>query len=297
MNVSSVSVLVAGTETSISDGTLCWYEAEDGVGMPDVERFTEHGPLQRGESDLGFRLLPRSIQLVLRVSGDEVAQEAKRARLLRLFKPRRAPIQLRFYLASGAVRQIDVTYAGNLSFPSKDRNGDSLKVGLTLRAADPAFYDPTPVSFPFALGAGGDQFEIPLEVPIPIGSSTIDQTRVLPYDGDLESYPIIRILGPVASPIIRAQAIDDDGQASSWTLDFTGTTPAAGAYLDIDPRYGSKTIKDQTGALRIAALVEATSDLAACRIVAGSTSVRVTGSGANEQTEVLFVYYACYHGF
>ncbi len=297
MNDTSLWVLRGGVATSISDGTLCLFEFEDGCGGPDVELFDEQGPQQDGVTDLGSRLLPRQIVLGLRIVGtDEADLDTRRARFLRLFAPTRAPLQLRFQLANGAVRQIDCKVSRAIPLPSSDRFGPSLKAVVRLRAAEPAFYDPTPVGETWSVGgATGANFTFPITFPITLGSSTINDRRTLSYVGDLDTFPILDIVGPITSPVIR-------NLTTGAALDFTGTSLGAGERLTIDCRYGAKTVNDQAGANRIAALIEATSDLAGFRLIADPgaettlNELLVTGSEATTATLIRLHYYKKYLG-
>src|SRR5437868_14355923 len=112
--MTTLTAIVAGTSTDLSDGTLCWREMEAGVSMPPLHRISRRGPQQHGQTDVGFRLDPRLIHLKFGILGaDEGDMLDKRAQLLAIFKPRNAALSLRWALANGQTRQIDCHYAGD----------------------------------------------------------------------------------------------------------------------------------------------------------------------------------------
>ena len=287
--------------TSLCDGTLCYYEAEDGLGLADVERFVERGPQQDGDTDAGFRLGARTVNLVLRLVGvgdsdlaATVDLDAKRARLFRLLRPRSRALQLRYTLASGAVRQLDVHLAAAIPLPSKDTVGLSVKAGVAFRANDPMFYDPTAQAVTFGLSVGGTGFTVPTAVPTPIGSSALNQVRTLINTGHVTAWPVIRIVGPVANPVLTQLTTGD-------VLDFTGTTIAAGDYYQLDLRTGAKTVVDSAGMNRIAQLSDS-SALATWALLAdddaplGANDVQFAGTGLSTASQVYLTWFNRYLG-
>lgn len=291
----SLVAIIGSTEYSLSDGDPRFRLEEDGLGMAPVRRITERGPLQHGETDLGFRLDPRLIQLVFGVSA---ASESElydyRAALLAIFKPRTAAIKLRYTLSNSDVRQIDTHYAGAMTFPSRDRKGFYQRVGLTLRASDPLFYDPTLQAVVYGLGAGSAGFTVPVAVPTGVGASTLDVTQTITYAGDFLEYPVVLITGPLTDPVVT-------NETTGEALDFTGITISAGDTYTIDCRYGYKTVKNAAGTNKIADLANA-SDLATFHLEAdpdapgGNNSISVTGSGATTASEVYLQFYNRYIG-
>jgi hypothetical protein len=294
---SAVFVIVNGVATSISDGALCWYEEEDGLGLVEPILLTETAPGQDGEAYLGFKLPARSIQLGLRVTGEEADLNTKRTQLVRLFRPRPQPIALRYDLVGGVQRQIDVTYAGGMGFNSRDRRGASLKVGVMLRAPDAVFYDPIVQGQIFGVGGGaGAGFTFPLSFPVTFGASTIDQTKAIAYAGDWDSAPVVQLTGPMTSPIIT-------NTTTGAVLDFSGAALAVGETWLIDTRRRARrvydpNVADPVAANRIRYLSDA-STLAAFRLVpdnAGVNELRVQLSSATSATEVMLRYYHTYLG-
>ena len=268
---------------------------EDGIGLPDVRRLVERGPAQHGDTDIGYRLEPRVINLVLLADGDGdiAAYRAALRQLARMLRPSPVPLCLRYTVPPGGmVRQIGVAYVGGLSLASGDRLVTAHRVGVQLRAADPTFFDPDGISVAYTISAGTGAWNIPWEIPWNIGSATVDSTQSVQTPGDWESYPTIIVQGPINDVVISNLTTGD-------VLDFTGYNIALGGTLTIDTRYGVKTVIDETGASQIAALSE-DSDLATFRIAAdpeapnGINSIRVTGAAAAGTTAVFIQFQARY---
>lgn len=279
-----------GIETSLDDGSLCYYQSSSGLGLPPLHRLSERGPQQHGDTDRGYRLDPRIIQLVLAthssVGADDLDEKSRR--LMQLFSPDSYGT---LKIVRGArVRQIDAYFVSGLSLDSNDRSGWVEQHGLALKANDPAFYDPSVESVTFQLGGGGTAWEIPMPVPFTVGASVIDQAITVGYDGKWYGYPhLIRITGPIDDCLL-------ENQTTAEKLDFTGTTINAGEYYDIDLRPGHKTVIDHTGANVISALTE-DSDLSTWHLNiadsqgAGKNSIRVTGNNVTSATKIELAYY------
>jgi hypothetical protein len=165
---------------------------------------------------------------------------------------------------------------------------------VELRAADPTFYDPTALGYTFGVNAGTLGWAYPITFPEGFGSSTVNQTRAITYNGTWRTYPVVLIKGPITNPVITNTTTGDK-------LDFTGTTVNSGTTYTIDCRPGVKSVLDQAGASQIAALTD-DSDLATFSLEAdpeapgGINTITVTGSAANATTEVYLQYYERYIG-
>lgn len=305
----TLTAIIGAASYNLSDGSLTWRIDEDGLGMTPVRRITERGPFQHGETDVGFRLEPRVIQLALGIypgyGGTEADYYDLRDQLLRIFRPSQVPIQLRYDLPNGVSRQIDCYFSGAMSFGSSDRTGYYQKIGIQLRAPDPTFYDPIANALTYNIGASSSSggggpvtgFVVPLVFPFSVGASSsgsssgsivTEQTRTIAYSGTWRTYPFLRIRGPFTNAVIVNEATGDK-------LDFTGTTIPSGGYYDIDCRYGYKTVVDHTGANKIATLT-ADSDLATFSLEAdpeapaGDNTISVSGTGLTELSEVYMTW-------
>lgn len=277
-------------------GAAYWIQAEDGLGMAPVRRLEERGPQQHGATDLGFRLDPRTITLVLGFQAGSLAEfYSRRETLLRLLRPTNTPLQLRWELENGERRGIFAHVASGPAMGSQDRLGLSQRAGVILRAADPLFFDWVGQSAVYGVGGGSsDAWIIPWAIPWTIGSSTIGGSRAITNPGSFDALPRIIITGPITSPVIT-------NTTTGEVLDLTGYSLTAGQTLTIDCRDGVKTVTREDGSNQIAQLSEA-SDLATFHLAAdpdapgGSNSISVAGSGATTATEVFLQFNPRYIG-
>lgn len=118
-----------------------------GAGAP-LHRVTNQGPAQDGDTDEGYRLDPRNMELTVGYIGTtDAITDGYRDTLRSFFKPLTAtPIQLRATRDDGGVRQLDCYRAGKLKIGlvKEHRGGHYQEMTISLRAAQPAYYDPTP---------------------------------------------------------------------------------------------------------------------------------------------------------
>lgn len=267
----------------------------DGFGLPPVTNYMQSGPLQNGATFTDFRLDNRIVTLLLGLSaGDSTTYLAQRRKLWNIFKPKAQPIKLRLTDSdTGDVRQLDTFYKDGGSANSQDKDGYFHRFAIQLDAPDPTWYDPNGISVQFGtVSASG--FSIPMSIPLSVGRSTINQTVSISYTGTWDSYPIITIVGPVTDCVITNETTGD-------VLDFTGTTINSGTTYTIDTRYGYKTVVDQTGANKIAQLID--SDLSTFRLVAADddsgvqvNDISVTGTGATSVSRIFVAYFNRYIG-
>lgn len=290
-----LDVTVGGETTVLSDGNPFALLSAD-AGMADVLRITERGPQQHGDSDIDFRLNPSLFPLGLIAYASDIGTHFDvRDRALRLFRPSRTPLVLRWTLENGSVRALDCHVAGRLAFNSADMRGFTQRFVVPLRASDPTLYDPTQQAVTYGVGAGSTGWSFPLSFPAGFGSSTVNQTRAIVYPGSWRTFPVITITGPIVNPVITNLTTGDK-------LDFTGITIAALNTYTIDLAYGRKTVVNQLGVNKIADLTS-DSDLATFALEAapeapgGVNTIQVTGSGANTNTEIYLRYYPRYVGF
>jgi len=299
MTIDPTIQLIRGAETLnlhelITQGVMRL--AESNVGLPPVRRLTERGPQQHGDTDVGYRLDPRVITLlVLLDSIDDVSSYWGLRRMLQsMLKPSNVPLALRYTLPTGDMREIAVTYAGGLSFDSAERTGTMHRAAIQLRAADPIWYNPIQSTFAFALPVGVNNWPMPWVIPWGIGTTTLNATLAVTNGGDWEAYPIITIIGPITNAKITNVTTNE-------TLDFTGYTITGGTTITIDTRYGYKTVTDQTGTSQIDKLL-AGSSLATFKIAAdpdalsGTNIINVTGTGSTGATSITIQYHERYTG-
>lgn len=287
--ISGTFEILRGTDVlNISDLVHYAVMEVDGFGAPPVHRITERGPLQHGESDRGYRLDPRLIQIVLNLRSTGWASHyAIRQELLGYLSPT-ALVSLRFTQPDGTIRQID-GYGDGPSFPSKDRRSSQFqRAAVRLACPDPAWYDPTRQSVRVVGGGGGTGFNFPMPVPWTFGGVDIDIEAAIDYEGTWFEYPEIEITGPIENPRIENT---DTGEV----LEFGGDAIDNGESLIIDLRYGYKTIVDSAGLNRIGDLT-ADSDLATWHLQPASNTIGFSGVNTGANTSMILRWYNRYLG-
>lgn len=150
----TLQAIVGSATYNLSDGNPFLLESVSGIGGAPVRRLSERGPFQDGDTDLGFRLEPRTITLSFNFRADSASDlDTHRDSLQRIFKPLSStPIKLKFTRDDGKVRQIDCYRSGPADIPliPLHRPGNLHRAVVQVRAADPTFYDPTQQSISFA---------------------------------------------------------------------------------------------------------------------------------------------------
>lgn len=292
----SAAVQINNTTYSLSDSSPLELVSAEGLGVVDTEALTERGPLQHGDSDVDFRLDPRIVNLVLQAPRNAAYNYRELRRLInRLFTPSNVVIVLLLTFDDGVQYALD-TRALKVDMPSDLEKGQLLKAGVQLRAANPLFYNPTQQATTFGLTGGGAAFTVPTPVPTFIGTSIIDQTLVIDYEGDFKTFPTIEIYGPCSDPVLTNTTTGDK-------LDFTGITINGGEYYTIELRYGRKFVyKDgDTSDVRTGELTT-DSDLATFAIESdptvpdGLNSLQFTATGVNASTQVYVRFYENFTG-
>jgi hypothetical protein len=291
----SITAIVNGVEYDLNDARRYLWMSDDGLGMAPLHRIVERGPQQHGETDLGFRLDPRTIKLVIGAFGtDDSDYWDIRRELLGIFTPTTNPIGLRFGLPNGDTRQIDVHVSGEFQIGSSDRKRIAHKIGMTLRASDPTFYDPTGQAYAFNIGGGSSGWTVATIVPSPIGSTNLAQSRTVTYSGTWRTYPTVKITGPITNPVVT-------NNTTGEKLDFTGTTITAGHYYLIDTRFGVKTVLDDAGANQYSKLTS-DSKLNTFHLEVhpvapnGANDIQVSGTSITSATEVSMTFFSRYIG-
>ena len=295
------SILQGNNELMLSGRAPFDLVSVNGIGVAPIRRLTGRGPFQDGDSDLGFRLDPRLINLVLFFNAASLdAADASRDQLYEYLKPTAAAVQLRCLKDNGELRQVDCYPVGMIDAPisDQDRIWASQKMAVQLRAAEPVWYDPQ-LHYWAAIGGastGTSGYAVPVTVPwVQTTSSTIDATLQLQYIGSWASYPVVTFFGPLAGVTLT-------NQTTNQVLDLPTIVLGGGEYVTIDLRYGYKTVLDQLGDNVISALSDdsdlATWHLAPAPEAAGGMNVLrfEVGGSATDATGVQMSYYDRYIG-
>jgi hypothetical protein len=280
-----------GTTIDISDMMSYSVVEFDGLGMPPTRRLVQRGPLQNGDTDVGYRLDARIVRLVLwAFASTPQSMHARRDQLLGMMRPGVSSDTIKLLWTytniTGATkqRQIDLHYLNAMSLPSKDLVRFNGRVAVELRAADPTWYDPVGQTVQFAQTGGGTPFPVPVLIPMTFGASTLSGTTAIPLldVNAVDVYPTIIIAGPITGPVITNVTTGDK-------LDFTGYSIGNGITYTIDTRYGYKTVIDSGGVSRISQLTT-DSSLATFRLVPGTNSIGAYGTSITGSTSITVQY-------
>lgn len=288
----SITYTTAGTTYNLNGlnaslGVTLRYLGDQGFGMAPMHRITQRGPLQHGDSDIDFRLDPRILQLPLVVEASTIsAGYSAREALTKIFTPANGVGTLRI-ISDDIDRAIDCVTLGGMDFNADVAMGWHVRTVVQLRASDPTWYNPTPISGGATPSIAGTPTPVPLLVPWTAGASALNSTLSITNSGTWLSYPIITAVGPITSLVITNTTSGDK-------IEVSGTI-ASGDTWTFDLRYGRKTVIDQTGANKSSSIT-ADSSLATFAIERGANAITVTGSSTGAASAVNLVYYTRYVG-
>jgi hypothetical protein len=295
----SLTYSIGGTVYTLSgydatSGLTFGYGGDAGFGMAPLHRITQRGPMQQGDTDEDFRLDPRILQLPLIVRCDTLsAYYQSREKILNIFTPSNVAGELTVTRPDGAQRSILCKTLGGLTYDYSPSDGYAIRTVVQLRADDPTWYNPAPVTTVISPAVAGTPMAIPLVMPFTMGTSTINTTMSITYDGNWLSYPVITATGSITNLTIT-------NNTTGLSIVVSGNIPA-GRVWTFDLRYGYKTVYDDLGVNQISTITTA-SNLATFALVSAPTAVSgvnsislsstAVGSGATVQ----FTYYNRYIG-
>lgn len=263
------------------------YLGDQGFGLAPLHRITQRGPLQHGDSDIDFRLDPRILQLPLVVEASTIeAGYSAREALTRIFSPASGGGILRI-TTDAYDRAIECRTLGGLEFNVEPGTGYHVRTVAQLRASDPTWYDPTPVSGGATPAITGTPTPVPLTIPWTVGAAAINSTLSITNAGTWRAYPVITAVGPITSLVITNTTTGDK-------IEVGGTIGSGDTWI-FDLSYGRKTVTDQTGANKITTITT-DSSLATWSLEPGANSIVVTGSSTGSSSTVSIIYYTRYVG-
>lgn len=289
-----------------------------GEGHPPISYIKQRGPGQHGTTIVDYRLEERIIQWNLVMTAkNRYDYWENREWLLDILRLNRntnpavfAPLKLRKYYSNGKKRQIDVVVEAGPAFQARnasEHNEYMFQESLRFLAPDPVYYDPTQVCLQWTLVASEQLvFPITFDRPAPsivpsnyiqprgilFGSQVLSESLDVSYTGTWETFPVIQITGPLNGVEIYNETI-------SKRLKLNYNIPG-GRVVTINTQYGNKTIQDDLGT-NLIGVIDSPIDLTTFKIVPGNTNpytntLRVIGSGANDDTAVQIAYYTRYYG-
>jgi hypothetical protein len=146
--MATLTATVGSASLTLTGGSPYSLLSAKGMSGAEVRRVTSRGPAQDGDTDQGYRLAPREIELEIGIkAATDALLDAARDALTSLFKPLPStPIKLRYTRDDAAIRQIDCYTVGNIKIDLvKDyRVGHYHRATIRLRAVEAALYNPTP---------------------------------------------------------------------------------------------------------------------------------------------------------
>lgn len=258
-------VAIVGGVTYNVTNTVTFIAAHDGLGDVTVRRLTERGAQQHGDTDVGYRMEPRLFSLAFEFAGGAGDRYDERQRLRRLFVPQ-ATLTLRFALPNYDVRNIDCKRIES-PLPVEGRGALGERLVYRFRAADPTFYATDAEAATWTLDVVSD-LVLAYDLPYFFGESIINDTQAVAYTGDVDTYPVITITGPITNPVIENETT---GEALRLEYEIS-----AGDAVTIDCRYGYKSVTLNGGARLV---LTDDSDLGTFHIAAA-----VDGSGSRTNT-------------
>lgn len=246
----TIELIRGASVYNLSSGTLCYLMDYSGLGLPPATNFYERAPLQDGATRRGFRLDPRQFQITFYVPAScrEIRQR-KLAHIYSIFSLSDSLLTLRFILPDYDKRLIDFTLESFIDQSSNDRvsrmRDEGQFVVCQCLAPDPAFYGPSSTVVTFEL-ENQEGTPVPTPVPTPIGEDVLDDTEIVLYAGSANSYPVIRINGPIIDPAIT-------NETTGYSIEFVDDTEIVlGDWWEIDTAAG--TIVDEAGDSQLGSL-------------------------------------------
>lgn len=271
-----------------------WVTGHDGLGIVRARTHVEAGPQQHGQTLAAAYLEPRVVTLQLRAqTASEPALQTQRDAMALMFNRPHVEIYLDIMMPSGTARRLDCRHHNGYTAPRDATTPYFMQTDVMQLIADnPILYDVDLIVEEFTLGpyyAGSGGMFVDTEVPTHIGTGNIIETRAIVYAGTWLEYPIVRFNGPCANPRL-------ENVTTGEVLEFEeGTEVNAFDYLEIDTRYGFKTVSNSVGESRIDELTE-TSDLATFHIaphpeaLGGINDIQASCTDATANTEILLQY-------
>lgn len=224
----ALAAIVGSTTVTLSDGAPFTLRAARGMGGADIRRVTTRGAAQHGDTDKGYRLNPRQIELVIgfRATTDAIL-DGYRDTLTSIFKPLPAtPVKLRVTRDDGVVRQIDCNVVGPIVIKllPEHRPGHYHEAKIQLRAADPAWYNPTAGSVS-VVGTSliASQWWLAGDA---IGSAQVAEYGTAPTQGQVWTYtgtPLTTSPGGYTVAFRSAQEAITDGKYAFFAGDASGS--------------------------------------------------------------------------
>lgn len=140
----TLAAIVGATTVILSDSNPFRLLSARGMMGAPARRVTAQGAAQHGDTDLGYRLTAREIELQIGFfAATDAALDAHRDTLTTIFKPLpNTPINLRVTRDDAEIRQLDCNVVGEIKIDwlPEHRPGHYHRATVKLRAPDPTYY-------------------------------------------------------------------------------------------------------------------------------------------------------------
>lgn len=265
-----------------TSGSYYWLSGADGMDGAAVRNNSEMKPQRDGAIVHDAFLGPRTIVL----TGQVIAADFTTRRTLLdnlaayTFPLLRANGTLRFTPTGGTTRQLSVRLFDKVTV----RGGVLKEFQITLIASDPftysdALFTATTSALTGAGATGGLAF--PVAFPIGFGEYTAGGEAAVTNSGNVNSYPVIRVYGPISGPTLR-------NLTTGLVLSLPGASVSSGSYAAVDMANETIYLDDITTSPLIRYLDVLTSEF--WPLVPGANTVKLTGSGFSGATNATVLY-------
>lgn len=287
---------ITGVEIAFQDPYFVY--GASGLGIAPAVHHSTRNAYQDGESFQDSTFDAQTIQLGIDVVGDTPEEmPALRDALYAMLAPVAHGCTLTRVREDATEREILARLVGALDVPrERQQSGAHQRVVLTLRAAQPHWYDPVATLWVYNVAGGVGSFAFPLGFPAGFGASVIDVTETKLYPGHVDVYPEIRVTGPAEQVIVENLTL-------GFTLDLAtlGYTIAAGEVVTFALGGSAKTVTSSVAG-NILQYLSDDSDLGEWCVAAhprapgGRNQVRVQMENVTNATEAVIQFNTLYAG-
>jgi len=225
------------------------YLGDGGWGLPSIERITNRGALQNGDSDIDNRFDARTVTLGLVVECDNNTDHLRYRELIGnifIVSNQRGTLTVAYSSTIGGVttsssRSLDCFVSGGVDFGGTSYTDYNINFTVRLRSDNGVWYDTTQNVVLISQDISGTPTPIPLLIPWTLGGAGLNKDTAIVNTGQVATYPIITIIagdtGITNLSIYNAVT----GKNIAFPVLYANTT------YTIDLSYGKKTIIDSNG--------------------------------------------------
>jgi hypothetical protein len=278
------------------------YLGDAGWGLPAIERITNRGALQNGDTDIDNRFDARTVTLGFFVECNNPIDHLRyREAISNVFivSNQRGTLTVTYSSTTAGIttstsRALDVFVSGGIDFGGMDYQDYNLDFTVKLRSDTGVWRDTTQNVVLISQEIAGTPTPIPLLIPWTLGGAGLNKTTTVNNVGQTAVYPVITIqsgsVGITNLSIINSST----GKQLVFPILNANTT-----YV-IDLGYGKKTIISTSGTNAISLLSASQSNLATWGLVPrqvvlnGANAITCNSSSASTDSSISIAYYTNY---